>query len=137
VILDPQPAPRVPWAKLGDHFTGVALELEPTATFRRSRRACAPAVGPLDPLSRFKECATQVVILSLALQFTALLAPLYIQTVVDEGLTGGRRRAAHAARAGLRLHLHPNAVIRALRGWVIVTLGQSLSYDMAGMSCAT
>lgn len=134
VILDPARGRRtIRWSKLGDHFTGVALELEPTAAFRPIKARVRTRLSDLwSRLSRFRGAATQVLILSLALQLTALLAPLYLQTVVDEGLTNGDAGLLTWLLLGFGCVYLLNAFVRALREWVILTLGQSLSFDLGG-----
>lgn len=134
VVLDPARGRRVvPWSKLGGHFTGVALELEPTTRFRPVEARARTRLSDLwSRLSRFRGAAVQVLTLSLVLQATALLAPLYIQTVVDEALAGGDAALLTLLLVGFGLIYVLNAVVRALREWVVLALGQSLSFDMAG-----
>ena len=134
VVLDPARGRRiVPWAKLDRHFTGVALELEPTTQFRPISARVRPRLSDLwSRLVRFRSAAGQVLLLSLALQLSALLAPLYIQTVVDEALPSGDDSLLSLLLIGFGLVYLLQAVVRSLREWVIVALGQSLSFDLAG-----
>ena len=134
VILDPAVGRRViPWARLGRHFTGVALELSPTASFRPVVARARTRLSDLwSRIGRFRGAATQVLLLSLGLQFTALLAPLYIQTVVDQALPSGDDGLLTVLLLGFALIYGLQALIRTLREWVILALGQSISYDLAG-----
>ncbi len=134
IVLDPARGRRVvSWAKLSDHFTGVALELEPTATFRRVQARTRIRLSDLwSRLSRFGGAAGQVLALSVALQLSGLLAPLSIQTVVDEALAGGDAGLLPLLLVGFGMVYLLGIALRALREWVILTLGQSLSFDMGG-----
>ena len=103
---------RLTLAEVSRHFTGVALELRPAAGFRDARaRAsaarCASCSGRVRGLQR---SLAQIFVLALALEVFALLAPFFLQWVVDGVLVsadrdllvtlGARLRAAGAGAGG-------------------------------------
>jgi ATP-binding cassette subfamily B protein RaxB len=75
------------WQEAGKHFTGIALELTPTAEF-----------GPLDEVRKlpfsalWKSCPSlarefiQLLSLSLLIQLFALSLPFYTQIIIDDVL---------------------------------------------------
>ena len=86
-------------AKFGRHFTGVALELTPTSDFRPIEARTRTRLKDLwSRLTNYRGALVQILSLSLLLQLTALIAPLYLQLVVDEAIgQGNTRPAAHPA----------------------------------------
>ncbi|HEX5629517.1 MAG TPA: cysteine peptidase family C39 domain-containing protein, partial [Usitatibacteraceae bacterium] len=85
-------ARRMPLAEVSKHFTGVALELAPTADFRpadeRRRVRLRDLTGPVSGLAT---SLAQVLLLALVLQAFALLAPFYMQWVVDGAVVSADR----------------------------------------------
>ena len=132
-ILDPATGRRtVSLEELGRHFTGVALELSPTANFVPVEARVRTKLSDLwSRLVNYRGATVQILILSLLLQCHALVGPSSCSC---------RRRGDRPGDANLLLLLlvgfglvHAlNGVIRALRSWVVLTLGQSLSYQLGG-----
>ena len=83
-------------------------------------------------MTHFRSALTQVLVLSLVLQLTALLTPFYIQTVIDDAITQGDGNLLGLLLIGFGVVYALNAVTQALRAWVMLTLGQSLSFDLGG-----
>jgi ATP-binding cassette subfamily B protein RaxB len=71
----------------GTHFTGIALELSPTADFSRGENAprlrLSQIWGDLRGLNRL---LVQILALSMVIQLVSLASPFYMQLVVDEVL---------------------------------------------------
>ena len=134
VILDPAVGRRkISLAKLGRHFTGVALELTPTAAFRPIEAQTRTRLSDLwSRLSNYRAPFVQILALSLLIQLTALLAPFYLQLVVDEAIGQGDASLLGVLLAGFGALFALGAVTRALREWVVLTLGQSLSFQLGG-----
>jgi ATP-binding cassette subfamily B protein RaxB len=134
IIADPQAGRRRLTMKAADrHFSGVALELTRTSAFSpiESRRRARLA----DLWSRvqgWRSAATQIIALSLLLQLTALLLPLYMQLTVDQviGQDNGDLLTLLLVAFGVLYAL--NAGIAALRAWVQLTVGEALSYQLGG-----
>jgi ATP-binding cassette subfamily B protein RaxB len=134
IILDPAVGRRkISLAKLGRHFTGVALELTPTAAFRPIEAQTRTRLNDLwSRLSNYRRPFAQILALSLLLQLAALLTPLYIQLAVDEAIGQGDASLLGVLLAGFAAIYALGAVTRALREWVVLTLGESLSFQLGG-----
>lgn len=87
-ILDPaRGRVRIPLATVGQHFTGVALELSPTPDFRPLKAQARTRLTDLwSQLSNFRSAMGQVLFLSLLVQAASLASPLFMQLVVDEAV---------------------------------------------------
>ena len=92
-IHDPASGGRwVAQDEISRSFTGVALELWPTADFRPS--APPPAIRFRDLIGRVDglfSAGTQVLILAVALEVFALASPFYLQWVIDHVLVSADR----------------------------------------------
>ena len=83
-------------------------------------------------MAQFRSALGQVLVLSLVLQLTALLTPFYIQAVIDNAIAQGDANLLGLLLIGFGVVYALNAVTRALRDRVMLTLGQSLSFDLGG-----
>jgi ATP-binding cassette subfamily B protein RaxB len=133
-ILDPATGRRiVSQAELSRHFTGVALELAPTMNFVPVEARVRTRLRDLwSRLINYRGATVQVLILSLLLQVTALVMPFFLQLTVDEAIGQADSSLLLLLLVGFGLVYLLNALIRALRSWVVLTLGQSLSYQLGG-----
>lgn len=133
-LLDPATGRRtITLAELGRHFTGVALELLPTANFVPVEAKYKTRLPDLwSRLVNYRGATVQVLTLSLLLQITALAMPFFLQLAVDDaiGQADGSLLLLLLVGFGLVYTLH--SVVMALRSWVVLTLGQSLSYQLGG-----
>ena len=133
-ILDPAFGRRkLSLAEIGRHFTGVALELSPTAAFRPIEARVTTRLTDLwSRLVDYRGAVVQLLLLSLLLQVTALAAPFYLQLTVDEALAQGDTSLLLVLLIGFGAVYALSAVTRALREWVVLALGQSLSFQLGG-----
>ena len=79
-------------ADLGRHFTGVAVELSPASGFVAGKTAGAENISLRQLLRSGKDlplALLQVLVLSVLVQLLALLAPMYLQLVIDQGISRG------------------------------------------------
>jgi ATP-binding cassette subfamily B protein RaxB len=133
-ILDPATGRRTLSAReVSRHFTGVALELAPTPDFKPVE--ARPRTRLTDLWSRlvnFRSATIQVLALSLLLQLTALVMPFFLQLTIDEGIAQGDASLLTLLLVGFGAVYALNAVTRTLRSWVVLTLGQSLSFQLGG-----
>ena len=127
-ILDPaHGARRLSRAEVSRHFTGVALELTPAQGF--APQSAPPAVtlrqltGPVRGLWR---ALSQVLLLSVALQLFVVLAPFFMQWVVDQVLVSADRDLLIVLGLGFGLALLLQVGIGLLRGWAVVYLSSRL-----------
>ena len=119
---------RMPLAEVSRHFTGIALELVPTAQFRpadeRRRVRLRDLTGPVTGLAR---SLAQVLVLALALQSFAVLAPFYMQWVVDGAVVAADRDLLAVLGMGFLLLAVIQVAVAALRSWVVLYLGTTLN----------
>jgi ATP-binding cassette subfamily B protein RaxB len=119
---------RLSMAELSRHFTGIALEISPTPEFQardeRRRIRLRDLTGPVVGLKR---SLGQVVVLALALQGFALVAPFYMQWVVDGAVVSGDRDLLTVLGLGFLLLVAIQVAVTALRSWVVLYLGTTLN----------
>ena len=133
-ILDPATGERrLSYAEVSDHFTGIALELTPTPEFKPQK--AAPAVttrhltGPIRGLWR---ALAQILALSVTLQVFVVLAPFFMQWVVDQVLVSADKDLLTVLGLGFGLALLLQVCIGLLRGWSVVYLSSRLGLQWMG-----
>jgi len=133
-ILDPATGRReVAMAQVNRHFTGVALELTPTANFKPIDARVTVHLSDLwGRLINFRSAFTQLLLLSLLLQVTALALPFFMQLTIDEAIGQSDGNLVILLLAGFGLVYAVNILIKALRSWVVLTLGQMISFQLGG-----
>lgn len=133
-ILDPAIGRRrMPASKVGKHFTGVALELTPTANFTRVEAKVKTRLSDLwSNLRNFRSAITQVLLLSLLVQVASLIVPLFIQMVIDEAVNQGDTSLLTLLLVGFGFIYILQAVARMLRSWVTLCMGESLTFQLGG-----
>ncbi|MCE3603346.1 peptidase domain-containing ABC transporter [Massilia sp. P8910] len=122
VIFDPAVGERIlTMAEVSDHFTGVALELLPTAEFEQKdatrRMSIKQLTGPVVGLRR---ALLQVFALALALEVFALVSPLFNQYVIDEVIVSGDHQLLQILLAGFALLLVTQTLIGIARSMVLM-----------------
>ncbi len=133
-ILDPAVGRRAIGRKaLSDNFTGVALECQPTADFEPQTAQVRIRLSDLySRLTNYGPAIAQVIGLSLLLQVTALVAPFFLQITIDEAIAQGDASLLLLLGIGFGAVFLLGALVEALRGWVVLALGESLSFQLAG-----
>ena len=133
-ILDPASGRRsLSMRELDRHFTGVALELTPTSDFRPVEARTRTRLRDLwSRMTNYRGALVQVLCLSLLLQATALVMPFFMQLTVDEAIGQGDTSLLLILFIGFGAVYALNGIIRALRSWVVLALGESLSYQLGG-----
>lgn len=120
-------------AEASDHFTGVALELSPTVDFRpRSMVARTRLSDFWSRMSGLKRALIQIALLSIVFQGVILALPLYLQIAVDEAILRYDESFLLILALGFGFLYLISAITEALRSWVILLIGQSLTFQMAG-----
>lgn len=133
-ILDPAIGERrLSLNEVSRHFTGVALELAPIAEFKPQR--AAPVVTPKQLTGAVRglwRALAQILLLSVALQVFVVLAPFYMQWVVDQVLVSADRDLLTVLGLGFGLALVLQIGIGLLRGWSVVYLSSRLGLQWMG-----
>lgn len=134
VIHDPASGVRTySLSELSHHFTGVALELTPSDTFRPvSARAPIRLNSLWSRMVGFWPAFFQILGLSVALQVAAFAMPFQMQLVVDEGVFRADRDLLSVLAIGFGALVILQASIEALRAWALQMFGQMLSFQMIG-----
>jgi len=132
-ILDPAAGERViSTDELSRHFTGVAVELTPTAEFEakdeRVRLRLSDLWGRMHGLQR---SLLNVFLLSTIMQLFVLASPFLLQLTVDEVLTQYDYDLLMVLAFGFGSLVLINFVAEAARGYALLYFGSTLSYQMA------
>ena len=133
-ILDPAIGKRVlSLSEVSDHFTGVALELTPGTEFMPRKAAPAVSVRQLTGrVSGLWPALTQILLLSIALQVFVVLAPFFMQWVVDQVLVSADKSLLTVLALGFGLAMLLQIAIGLLRGWSVVYLSSKLGLQWMG-----
>ena len=121
---------RLPLRQFADHFTGVALELAPGSDFRLVKETrkyrLRDLMGRVTGLYRG---LGQLLLLGIALQVCLLVAPFYMQWIVDEALVAADRDLISVLGIGFLLLVVIQTAMSATRAWVGTVLTTQLNYQ--------
>ncbi|MGH8194977.1 MAG: peptidase domain-containing ABC transporter [Woeseiaceae bacterium] len=119
--------------QVSGHFTGVALELTPTADFRPGTLAPALSLRQLTGnISGLWRALALVVLLSLVLQVFVVLGPFFLQWVVDQVLVSADRDLLAVLALGFGLLLLLRIGTGLLRAFAVVYLSTRLGLQWMG-----
>lgn len=123
-IHDPaRGAVTMPMAELGRHFTGIVLELTPTADFRPVRaREPIRLRALIGDVAGWQRALVQVFSLALALELFTLLLPMSMQWVIDRVLVSADAELLTLLALGFLAAVVFQAAIAAVRGWVVADI---------------
>ncbi len=134
VIHDPALGVRVvPHRQLSKSFSGVALELAPTSQFKPQVARVRARIRDLWTRARgWQAPLVQALLLSVMLQLFAMAAPAFLQLAMDEAVSRLDRQFLAVLALAFGGMYVLQAVTEALRGWTVLQLGQSLSFQLTG-----
>ena len=134
VIHDPATGARtVSHDELSRCFTGVALEVTPTADFAPVTARMPVKLTTLwSRLTGFWPAMVQVLALSAALQLVTFALPFQIQLVIDEAVFRSDRDLLTVLAIGFGALVLVQGAIELMRGWALTVFGQMMSYQMVG-----
>jgi ATP-binding cassette, subfamily B, bacterial CvaB/MchF/RaxB len=129
VIHDPaRGVRRLPLAEVSRHFTGVVLELTPLADFKpRTEKQSVSLRQLLGHVSGLKRSLLHIFVLALALEGFMLLAPFFMQWVVDGVLVSADRDLLVTLGLGFGLLVLIQVVAGAIRSWAVLHLSSTLN----------
>jgi len=132
-ILDPAMGERrVALKDVDKAFTGIALELTPTAEFSKiDERVKLGLTAFWSKVQGLWSSLFKLFLLSLLLQLFLLASPYYTQLVVDEVLISHDKPLLVVLALGFGLLVLIQVVTQTLRGWVVLHLGSVMSVQMA------
>jgi len=124
---------RMSLAALSPHFTGVVLSFTPTADFvPRTERQPIRLMRLLGRVTGLKRALAQVLLLALGLEVFVLLAPFFLQWVVDGVLVTGERDLLITLGLGFGLLVVIQAATAAARSWAVLHLSSTLKLQWLG-----
>ncbi|HSG87685.1 MAG TPA: peptidase domain-containing ABC transporter [Pseudomonadales bacterium] len=132
-VLDPARGRRsFPVDEVGDHLTGIALELIPGPEFERGGRVARMRIGDFWTHSTgLLRNLVGVLLLSLALQVLALASPFYIQLVVDEALVKHDLLLLQVLVLGFGAVALLRTAVTWVRGRLVLHAGEAIGFQMA------
>jgi ATP-binding cassette subfamily B protein RaxB len=121
----------VPLKEVSKHFTGVALELTPSAKFtKRRERERLPLRSLWGKQRGLPGLIVQIFAFSIALEIFAILTPFFMQIVVDRVLVVDDWNLLTVLGLGFGFLMIISAGVTAFRSWVILFLSTHLNYQM-------
>ena len=127
---------QLSWQAFDEHFTGVALELQPASSFTKIEKA-----PRLLFTSFWKGCQglwgalCQILFLSLLLQVFAFSLPYYTQLFIDDVVVSADRSLLKILAAGFLMVVLARSLTELLRSWVVMHLGNNLSLGFGTSLC--
>lgn len=133
LIHDPSGESRwMPFSEISNHFTGIALELAPTAKFEPGDVRQRLRLSNLWTRMRgLKTAASQTVLLSMVIQAFALVSPYYLQLAVDSALPELNLGFLTILALGFGLFAILNGAATMLRSSVLLAVGSSFGYGLS------
>lgn len=124
---------RLRLTEFAKHFTGVALELQPTTEFvRKEETQNFPLLALIGHVTGLRRGMLQLLLLGLVLQLCALVAPFYMQWVIDEALLVADRDLVTVLGCGFLLLVVLQTAIGAVRAWITTFLSMELNFQWFG-----
>ena len=124
---------RLSWEVISKSFTGIAIELTPSATFKRRQEHrklnWKQFIGHIPGL---KSLLAHVFILALALEVFGLTAPLFTQWLLDQVLPSNDRALLTLLGLGFLLLLVTQTAFSTIRTWILTTFGVQLHLAWSG-----
>ncbi len=122
----------MPMTEVSGHFTGVAMELRPSATFEAADRREKLRLSQLwRRVTGLKRALAQTFVLTLVLQAFVLASPYYMQLAVDSALPALDRDLLAVLALGFGLFTLVNAGASLLRAQVLLSAGTAFGYGLA------
>lgn len=138
VVHDPAVGERVlSLSEISKHYTGIALELVPGNEFSKTDQLQDVSLLRLmGQVVGLKRGLGQLLLLGLGLQLCLLLAPFFVQWVVDMAIVSADKDLISVLGIGFLLLVVVQAVFEAVRSWVTIALSTSLKFQWFGNAFA-
>lgn len=115
------------------HFTGVAVELIPAAKFEKRKEVQEfTLLSLMGRVIGLKQGLAQLLLLGLAMQICILVAPFYMQWLVDEALLAADRDLIKVLGCSFLLLALIQTTIGAVRSWMGTVLSTNLNFQWFG-----
>ncbi|CAH0253615.1 Toxin RTX-I translocation ATP-binding protein [Massilia sp. Bi118] len=138
VIHDPAVGERrLALAEVAKHFTGIALELRPSATFeRKAETRQFSLLSLMGHVVGLRAGLLQLLLLGLVLQLCTLIAPFYLQWLIDDALLTADRDLITVLGCGFLLLVVIQTSLAAVRSWITTVLATNLNLQWFGNAFA-
>jgi ATP-binding cassette, subfamily B, bacterial CvaB/MchF/RaxB len=129
VVHDPGAGVRsLSWDEVSKAFTGVALELWPTTEFRAQRKAESLHLrNLLGKVTGLVPSGMQILILALALELFALVAPFFLQWTIDNVIVAADHDLLRTLAIGFALLMLMQQAVSIARAWLLLYMGTTLN----------
>lgn len=119
--------------ELSAHFTGVALELTPSAPIEAMPQSRSTKMSDLwSGISGAWGAALHVLILSVALLFLAFAAPFQLQLAIDEGIYRADKQILTSLALFFGVAVVVQYAITALRDWTLQSYSNLFGFQIVG-----
>lgn len=134
VIHDPAVGERsLTLAEFANYFTGVALELSPSDGFEKKvEKQQYSLLSLMGNITGLKSGLVRLLLLGLSLQVCALVAPFYMQWIIDEALLASDRDMITVLGIGFLLLVFLQTLISGVRSWMTTALSTDLNFQWFG-----
>lgn len=131
IIHDPRSGTkRLKWSDVSKHFTGIALEVYPSETFKPHREIRSYSLFSLmGNINGLRQSLCNIFVLGLALQICLIIGPFYLQWIVDEAILAGDNDLVTVLGCGFILLVFFQTTISTVRAWAITTLATNLNFQ--------
>jgi len=115
------------------HFTGAAMELEPTTAFKPIKDVQRVRIRDFwQRMTGLKRSLAMLFVLAGLLQVFGLAMPLFSQFVVDHAIADGNFDLLTTLAIGFGLLVIVNAVTELVRNFVVIRLSNAMAFHMRG-----
>ena len=135
-LLVHDPSGRSCWMSLADvspHYSGIVLQLKPGADFQPGRHKVDFNVTELwSSVRGIKTALSKAALLSILIQAQLLLAPLFMQLIIDEAVPTNDTQLVTRLAIGFAMLACFNSVSILVRAHVVTRLATTLKAAMSG-----
>jgi ATP-binding cassette subfamily B protein RaxB len=118
--------------EVSKHFTGVALELNPTPTFaQRDERQSIRLSDLFRQVVGLRQAVLQLIALSLAFEVFTLAIPFGSQLIIDQAIVAADTDLLTLVALGLTLLIILQTAVWAARAWGVMCLSSALNVQWA------
>ncbi len=112
------------------YFTGIALELHPTANFSvKNETQKFTLFSLMGNIHGLRSGLAQILLMAFALEIIAIASPFYMQWTVDHALVNNDTDLITVLGLGFLLLVLIQSIVGAVRSWMIAVLSTSLNFQ--------
>ncbi|WCE30494.1 peptidase domain-containing ABC transporter [Vibrio sp. SCSIO 43137] len=122
---------KLTYRQFSDSYTGVALELTLTSDFKKKDVRQKMQISHLwEKIIGLKRTLSLLFLLSIMLQFIALLSPYYMQMVIDNVLLSNDKALLIVLAIGYFILVVIQIIISSARSWLTIRLNSCMNIQM-------